>query len=260
MRVFEWLVLLPLWRRIISDPKWHVPAAIGTGIAWVVIVIIIAIASAGGDDEEGGEAVAGEPTVTETTEPETTEESAATTPEPSEPTATPEPTPEPPTGPTTTFNSGTFIVGEDIEAGTYTNVGSSGFCYWERVSGFGGTFDEIIANGAVETRQIVTIAPTDAGFTSNDCGTWTQDLSAVTSSPTDPFGEGMYQVGVDIVAGTWRNDGGGDLCYWARLGGFSGGFDEIIANDVGAGQHIVTIAGGDAGFESNDCGAWTKID
>ncbi len=98
MRVLEWLVLLPLWRRVISNPSWHVPAAVGTGIAWVLIIIIIAVATAGGDDE-GGEAVMGEPTVTAAAEPEVTEEPTeipeATPEPPPEPTATPEPTPPP---------------------------------------------------------------------------------------------------------------------------------------------------------------------
>ena len=54
MRILEWLVLLPLWRRVISEERWHVPAAVGTGIAWVIIIIIIiSVASGGGGDDDG---------------------------------------------------------------------------------------------------------------------------------------------------------------------------------------------------------------
>ncbi len=73
MRVLEWLVLLPLWRRVISDERWHVPAAAGTGIAWVIIIIIIISVASGGGGDDDGETVSGEPTtpaVTPTPGPE----------------------------------------------------------------------------------------------------------------------------------------------------------------------------------------------
>ncbi|KKK71346.1 hypothetical protein LCGC14_2914800, partial [marine sediment metagenome] len=179
--------------------------------------------------------------------------------EPTDAAAEPTEAPPEPAGPATSFEDGTFIIGEDIVAGTYVTSGSS-FCYWERLSGFSGDLDDIIANGATEIRQIVAIDPSDSGFTSNDCGMWTQDLSPITSDPAAPFGDGMYQVGVDVAAGTWRSDGATDLCYWARLSSFSSELDNILANDIGGGQHIVTIAPGDVGFEASDCGTWTKIE
>ena len=176
------------------------------------------------------------------------------------PTLTPPPTPTPiptPAGPATTFGDGVHVVGTDIAPGTYRNSSSSGGCYWERLSGFGGTFDEIIANEFAEHQQLVTIEETDVGFSSEDCGTWTQDLSPITSSPTAPFGDGMYIVGVDIAPGTWRNDGSSG-CYWARLSGFSHEFADIIANEYSDDQQMVTISSGDVGFESDDCGMWSK--
>jgi len=148
-------------------------------------------------------------------------------------------------------------VGTDIAPGTYRNSSSSGGCYWERLSGFGGSFDEIIANGLATYRQVVTIKEMDTGFSSTDCGTWSQDLSPVTESPTTPFSDGMYLVSVDIEPGTWRNDGSTN-CYWARLSGFTGDFEEIIANGLSDDPQIVTISASDAGFESNDCGMWSK--
>lgn len=171
------------------------------------------------------------------------------------PTATPTPTPA---GPATTFGDGTHVVGTDIAPGTYRNSSSSAGCYWERLSGFGGTFDEIIANEFAEYRQLVTIEETDVGFSSEDCGTWTQDLSPITSSPTASFGDGMYLVGVDIAPGTWRNDGSSG-CYWARLSGFSHQFADIIANEYSDSQQTVTISSSDVGFESDDCDTWQRL-
>lgn len=81
----------------------------------------------------------------------------------------------------------------------------------------------------------------------------------VTTTPTPQvaFRDGTYRVGVDVQPGTYQASGGGSLCYWARLSGFSGNLDDIIANSTD--QTIVTIEPTDAGFQSNGCGSWSKI-
>ena len=59
---------------------------------------------------------------------------------------------------------------KDIQPGTYrTRAGSSG-CYYERLKGFDGTVDDIIANNDTDAPAVVTISPTDKGFSSADCG------------------------------------------------------------------------------------------
>lgn len=87
-------------------------------------------------------------------------------------TPTPEPTATPTPGPRTEFGNGTHIVGTDIAPGTYRSNGEDG-CYWARLSGFGGTTSEIIANSFARGPQVVTILPSDAGFESSRCGRWT---------------------------------------------------------------------------------------
>jgi hypothetical protein len=155
------------------------------------------------------------------------------------------------------FRDGLMIVGADITPGTYRSIGGNS-CYWERLRGFGGTFDEIIANDNVVGPTIVTIAATDKGFKSSRCNRWTQDLSPITSSPTAPFSDGAFMVNMDIAPGTWRSSGNGG-CYWERLRGFSGEFADIIANDNVSESTVVTISPEDAGFSSTRCGTWTKI-
>ncbi|MGO1950250.1 MAG: hypothetical protein ACTH1D_11500 [Mycobacteriaceae bacterium] len=102
------------------------------------------------------------------------------------PESTPEPTPaaaaepedeeneqtETGSGSSTSFGGGTLLVGSDIQPGTYRNGDSSNYCYWERLSGTSGDFEELIANEFTEDPAIVTIAPTDVAFSSTDCGTW----------------------------------------------------------------------------------------
>ena len=78
-----------------------------------------------------------------------------------------------PAGPGTSFGDGTQIVGVDIAAGTYRTDGSDS-CYWKRLSGFGGTMDDIIANDLPTGPAVVTISASDAAFSSEHCGTWTR--------------------------------------------------------------------------------------
>jgi len=157
------------------------------------------------------------------------------------------------------FGDGTYRVGADIPAGTYRAPYPSGGCYWERLSGFSGSFEEIIANNFTASPDIVTISPTDVGFSSEGCGTWTSNLAPITSDPSAPFGPGKVIVGVDVAPGTWRNNDSSGGCYWARLSGFGGTSDQIIANGYASSPQIVTIVPGDAGFESSGCGTWNKI-
>jgi multidrug efflux pump subunit AcrA (membrane-fusion protein) len=67
------------------------------------------------------------------------------------------------------FGDGTYLIGEEVQPGRYRNDGSGGFCYWERLSGLSGSFNEIIANGSP---NIVDIAATDEAFHTEGCGTW----------------------------------------------------------------------------------------
>ncbi len=159
--------------------------------------------------------------------------------------------------PNPNFGDGTHRVGQDIQAGTYRTRQGSSNCYYARLAGFSGGFQDIIANNNTNYPAVVTIEPSDAGFLSRRCGTWTQDLSAITES-TESFPDGMYIIGTDIEPGTYRSSGATG-CYFARLAGFSGGFGDIIANENTDAPAVVEIAPTDAGFQSNRCGTWTKI-
>ncbi len=123
-----------------------------------------------------------------------------------------------------------------------------GFCLWERVSGFGGSEAETIANSAGVGPRVVTIAPTDVGFVSDDCGTWSSDLSALPG----PVGDGVWIVGTDVAPGRYSSDGGAS-CVWQRLAGFGGSSEESL--QVGL-EAVVDILPTDRGFSSSNCGTW----
>jgi hypothetical protein len=177
------------------------------------------------------------------------------------------------------FVDGTWRVGADIQPGTYRTAGGSA-CHWGRLYGLGGTPGEVIADNYYTSGpwargpQVVTIAPTDAGFASNGCGTWRLQSEPAVGIPTEAPGDGTWRVGVDIQPGTYRAPGGppatppynwdswAKLCRWSRISGFGGTRGETIAGiaspgSLAGGPQVVTIVSTDAGFRSSGCGTWT---
>lgn len=90
---------------------------------------------------------------------------------------------------------------------------------------------------------------------------WTKD------KPRNHFGDGRYEVGVDIVPGKYKTDGTiipgasiPDKCYWARLKNLDGLLSSTIAVGYdGNGPQVVTIDPKDVGFESHECGTWRLV-
>lgn len=82
------------------------------------------------------------------------------------------------------------------------------------------------------------------------------------AAPADHFGDGIYEVLVDIMPGTYRSTGPAPgtkpSCYWARLKDLQGQVTSLLASDYGAGPNVVTIAPSDKGFETRGCGEWWK--
>ncbi len=224
-------------------PWWRKP----WGIAAIVIVILVALsafgAAIGGGQTASTASPAPSQVVGDASQPPTATATSEATPPTDQATPSDVPTPtatEPPTQtaePTAaiaTFGDSDWVVGEEIASGTYRTREASPGCYWARLSGFSGELGEIIANENASGPTVVTIAAKDKGFTSNDCGTWTKDLSRITTSKTTVEGDGTFIVGTDISPGTYTTDGG-EGCYW-----------------------VVTIKSSDKGFQTNDSGSWTK--
>jgi hypothetical protein len=78
---------------------------------------------------------------------------------------------------TTIPGDGTYVVAVDVQPGVYRSQGSDS-CYWKRLSGFSGSLHDIIANNLASGPQVVQIAPTDAAFVTERCGTWTLTSAA----------------------------------------------------------------------------------
>lgn len=201
-----------------------------------------------------------ETTVPETTVPETTVPET-TVPE----TTVPETTVPETTVPETTlparqalFSDGTHVVGDDIEEGIYESddeVEPFG-CYWERLSGLGGSLDEVIANGLTDYHEIVEVADTDEALTVEGCGDWYELEER--DELFEQIPPGTWALEFHIGPGRYRAQGG-DACYWERLSGFSGELDDVIANDLPSGAPVVDIDEDDVGFRSLGCGTWEPV-
>ncbi|MCL5883219.1 MAG: hypothetical protein M1539_04500 [Actinobacteria bacterium] len=161
------------------------------------------------------------------------------------------------------FNDGSYNVGTDIQPGTYrTRSGSGGGsgsnneCYYSRTDGAN------LGTGQGDYTHVVTILPTDTRFHSENCGTWTQDLSAITTSQTS-FSDGTFIVGTDILPGTYKASDP-SRCWWRRLSDFSNEKHGNIIESYGGALDkpmnpvTVTISATDKGFETGRCGTWTK--
>ncbi len=88
-----------------------------------------------------------------------------------------------------------------------------------------------------------------------------QAAPAKPAGPATSFGDGTYEVGVDVVAGRYKTQGPTDdlfkNCYWQRTKDDSGQFRSIIANGNTQGPGSVTIKAGEFFQTSGGCN-WAK--
>ena len=167
------------------------------------------------------------------------------------------------------FENGVYIVNRDIGPGTYiANSSGDETCFWSRLSEFDGDVFNRINIYASAGQAIATILDTDAGFRSFGCGTWRKitDTSQDDDEVARPrqllstFSDGTYEVGVDIIPGTYTTSGDSlSTCRWRRLSDFTWN-SGVIIEVVASGTKIVTVTESDKGFASIGCGKWERLD
>lgn len=170
------------------------------------------------------------------------------------------------------FGEGTYRVGTEIRPGLYRNVApETGFfdgllgCNWERLSGFSGTEQEIIASNRVFLTppppfDMVRILPTDKGFKSEDCGQWVevQDSDQLAPSRTT-FADGVFRITIDIEPGTYAADNPEDRCKYGFIHSFdSGGLRTYEAGIEG--RILLDIPADIAAIAVQDCGTWALVE
>lgn len=166
------------------------------------------------------------------------------------------------TGPVTArtdapFGDGVYLAGVDLQPGLWRSSAMATSCSWARLSNMSGS-DDILAIDIGSGQRVVEILSTDGAFRSSRCGTWSRVTGAITVSPSSPFNDGIYLVGVDILPGRWSSDGTGTSCYWVRLRNVAGAQD-VIDIDVGAAPTTVVVDASDVAFEARGCGTWKLV-
>jgi endonuclease YncB( thermonuclease family) len=84
-----------------------------------------------------------------------------------------------PAAPAKTIGDGTYVVGVDIQPGTYRTTGPAEdavlkMCSWKRLKDTSGEFRSVIATNIAQGPTTVTIKPTDGAFESRGCAPWTK--------------------------------------------------------------------------------------
>lgn len=213
----------PAPREPVRTAWWRRPLPL-----WLVVVIAVAAlglgAAIGAPPDEEGASPAPSSGATGTASDTEGREAAATSTTRGRQSTTTRPAPTTTTAPSTTtttappragFGGGTQLVGTDVAPGIYV-AADLDFCYWERLSGLSGSFDEIITNDNATGQAVVEIRPTDAAFNSQRCGRW--ELYAPPTAPLDSFGDGDWIVGEQIQPGRYPRRGRLVLLLGARLG------------------------------------------
>ncbi len=177
-----------------------------------------------------------------------------------EPSTTPQPsaTPEPSATPTKDLSvrAGTYLVNTDIEPGLYRGDSyeeRASMCYWARLSGLGGSLDEILANGNSIGPFYIEVLGSDVALETACSLTRLPTLPGPPATFPSTVRPGMYLVGIDIAPGRYRGVAGEGIfesCYWARLGSARGDLDSILANDNANGQFYIEVPGSDYALQT----------
>lgn len=113
---------------------------------------------------------------------------------------------------------------------------------------------DIVAGSRPAQTQASLVTP--SGLTAGEAETLyilAHDVMCPSVPLPDPnsFGEGTYEVGVDIQPGRYRSPGG-DNCYWARLDDSQ----DILDNNISSGPNVFDVRESDGFIELSRC-TWT---
>jgi|GEM_PF-3967717 len=134
---------------------------------------------------------------------------------------------------------------------------------FEWMFGDGATAQGETATHAFDEANTYTVTLTTRnaqGLESSFTKTLRIDAETNTLTPAFPytFGAGLYRVGQDIEATTYRTQSSGKDCFWERLSELDGYQDQIIAREFNDGPAVVQVKGRDRAFNSQGCARWTK--
>ena len=126
-------------------------------------------------------------------------------------------------------------------------------CYWARLSGLTGSFDDIEANGSGYGQFYLEVKEEDVAVEVNCEIVPLDGLEPPADNSPSELEPGTYIVNRDIAPGLYQGVaelGVTDQCYWARLSGVAGDFDSIVANGSHNGQYYLEVKDSDFALET----------
>ena len=147
--------------------------------------------------------------------------------------------------------------------GLWRSLGGSA-CTWARVD----NGSRAVAGRNVRTNgpQYMQLEASDFGAAIGNCVPFWQHpgpSSKPLAQPGNPFGDGDFLVGYEVMPGTYRATAPpGQVCSWSVVKGFHGknesgrNPDQVRGDVTAAGTPTAVIQPGDFGFTSQGCGQW----
>lgn len=150
------------------------------------------------------------------------------------------------------FTDGSHRVGIDVAPGTYFAEFEDGICALSITD-----IDGAQRTPTFRGRAIVTITESDTLLQVAGCGEWRPHETLGRKHLLNAFGEGLYEVGVDIAPGIYIADRNQGRCLWFKRTDFTyqPGYDGLVTW-WRVGEPIVELKIGDGGFYSIRCGKW----
>ena len=210
---------------------------------WLIIVIVIApiLANLGGGENTENRASNNAPATQSTNETVPPASSNNAVP-PSETTTSTD---------VVKYRNGTYLVGNDIEAGLYRVVVTDtlmGMGYVERSKGVSMEFSDILANIILTGDGYVEIKETDVAVKLTGVEIFPINLEDLVPDIKSEVSDGIFLVGYDIAPGTYKvevTDTIMEMGYVERTRNVAMDFSDIIANEIFQGQGYVEIRDSD---------------
>ena len=149
------------------------------------------------------------------------------------------------------LGDGTYMVGEDIQAGMYKVILSEnamGMGYVERAKDVNMEVDSIIANIALTGNGYVEIKETDKAVRIQGAELFPVKLEELQKDIKTEMTDGIYLVGYDLEPGTYKvelTENAMGMGYVERAKSVAMGIEDIIANEALQGNGYVKIEKGD---------------
>lgn len=127
---------------------------------------------------------------------------------------------------------------------------------WSVVAGMAVGAAATLAAAAIVSAPAVVPAPDDAPLMAPEPRVAFGGNVSVPGRVLTAFGDGTWQVGVDVVSGTYASAGGPDCRHAFTAAAATGG--DIVAGAVDPGPTAVVLADDSGFFATSGCGTWTR--